>query len=208
MQRIITLLPPLHLLSSSVLPSLSWKTPSQMSWGPHAPLAELRQRIEQLVTCTVMKNNRFQAQMQHVLQQSEAARLTNETREEHLERSLERERLDKAKLMELMAQFKKEGAAVIAVMRESLKEANAKWKAELERNAQLAAQLRQMSQRASHDLDFDGNVSSRHASGSRSGSTQPNQLNPNNKLQALRPKSPLYHTTDGRRRHCRGASTT
>lgn len=105
-------------------------------------MVDLRQRVDQLGELYRREEDTFRHQMRQVLELSEDVRVSNESREVELERALAKERADRVKVLELMSQFKKEGAAVIHVMKESLRDATAKWKAELERNAKLTAQLR------------------------------------------------------------------
>lgn len=105
-------------------------------------LVDLRQRVDQLGDLYRREEETFRYQMRQVLERSEEVRVSNESREVELERALAKERADRTKVLELMSQFKREGAAVIQVMKESLHDATTKWKAELEKNAKLTAQLR------------------------------------------------------------------
>ncbi|CUG90082.1 Hypothetical protein, putative [Bodo saltans] len=140
-------------------------------------LVDLRQRVDQLGDLYRREEETFRHQMRQVLERSEEVRVTNESREVELERALAKERADRTKVLELMSQFKKEGAAVIQVMKESLQEATTKWKAELEKNAKLTALLRR------HGMD----TSARSVSGNPSdgAAMNLNVHNSNNNVSAV-----------------------
>lgn len=105
-------------------------------------LSDLRNRIEELSHLYKREEETFRKQMHFVLEQSECVRNSNETREQYLEAALAKEKSERLKILHLMSQFKKEGAAVIQVMKESLRDVNAKWKVEVDRNAKLTQTLR------------------------------------------------------------------
>ncbi|RNF06669.1 uncharacterized protein Tco025E_07502 [Trypanosoma conorhini] len=106
-------------------------------------LNDLGARIEELSSINRQEEAAFRQQMADVLQQLETARANQLGTEKDYETLLKKERKERQAVMSLMQRFKTEGAEVINTMKESLKEARAKWKAEVELNAQLTAQLRQ-----------------------------------------------------------------
>ncbi|EKF32759.1 hypothetical protein MOQ_003386 [Trypanosoma cruzi marinkellei] len=106
-------------------------------------LTDLGARIEELSSIHRQEEVAFRQQMDDVLQQLETARVNQLGTEQDYEALLKKERQERQTVISLMQRFKTEGAEVINTMKESLKAARTKWKAEVELNAQLTAQLRQ-----------------------------------------------------------------
>ncbi|EKG03582.1 hypothetical protein TCSYLVIO_005369 [Trypanosoma cruzi] len=106
-------------------------------------LTDLGTRIEELSSIHRQEEVAFRQQMDDVLQQLETARVNQLGTVQDYEALLKKERQERQTVISLMQRFKTEGAEVINTMKESLKAARNKWKAEVELNAQLTAQLRQ-----------------------------------------------------------------
>ncbi|KAH9578685.1 hypothetical protein LSM04_002301 [Trypanosoma melophagium] len=105
-------------------------------------LANLGARIEELSALHRQEEEAFRNQVGGVLQQLEVVRVTHMDTENDYEALLNKERAERQAVMSLIKQFKNQGAQLINTMKKSLQEAREKWKAEVERNAHLAAQLR------------------------------------------------------------------
>ena len=105
-------------------------------------LGDLRSKLEKLSELHRKEEDLFKSQVSSVLAQSEVARVSQAEAEESWEAQLKLERVDRAKTLLMVSNFKKEGAAVIQSLKDSLKDVHAKWKAEVERNAKLTTQLR------------------------------------------------------------------
>ncbi|KEG08761.1 hypothetical protein DQ04_06491020 [Trypanosoma grayi] len=110
-------------------------------------LTDLGARIEELSSLHRQEECVFRQQVGSVLQQLETARLSQLGTEQDYEALLKKERAESHAVMSLMQRFKTEGAEVISTMKRSLQEVKEKWKAEVERNAHLTAQLRQYSKK-------------------------------------------------------------
>ncbi|ORC87381.1 uncharacterized protein TM35_000221800 [Trypanosoma theileri] len=119
-------------------------------------LADLGARIEELSALHRQEEEAFRNQVGGVLQQLEVARVTHMDVEHDYEALLKKERAERQAVMSLMQQFKNQGAELINTMKKSLQEAREKWKAEVERNAHLAAQLRHYSKENTSLDSFKG----------------------------------------------------
>jgi hypothetical protein len=113
-------------------------------------LHDLRKKIDELSRLQAEEEKSFKEAMQLVLEQSITAKEYQKEAEEDYEVRLRKEKGERQKALEIMAQFKREGTSVMSQMKETLKEVQQKYKAELEKNAKLTAQLRRMEQQNRH----------------------------------------------------------
>ncbi|RNF10976.1 hypothetical protein TraAM80_01242 [Trypanosoma rangeli] len=129
-------------------------------------LTDLGLRIEELSSINRQEEAAFRQQMGDILQQLEAARVNQLGTENDYKALLQKERTERQSVMSLLQRFKTEGAEVINTMKESLREARAKWKAEVELNAQLTAQLRQSQKKNMPQNNLTTNDADRFTAGS------------------------------------------